>query len=301
MKTQTGGRLTVRQTRGLKLVFDAVLLVLLALMYRKQVVSLEFHEIGGLALIGLFLVHHLVNRKWIGSSTRRFFQKGMPGMVRARYLVDLLLLIAFLAVGVTGVLISKVVFSIRVAGNFQTLHYFAAALAVILTGVHLGLHADYILGKVLRKNAKKAVKVALCIWMAAMLAFGAYSLYATSFLRYLAAPIQTARFAHGEIRPSGDIALDGSTGERPTDLSELPDTASGGNGENPPRQGESMRSGGQDSARERGTPSGGGFLGAALLVAQYGCIVALFGTATYGVLRLTGRKAKQKLPGNVSV
>lgn len=300
MGTQKNGRLTAKQTRILKLIFDAVLLALLVLMYKKQVISMEFHEIGGLALIGLFVVHHLVNARWIGASSRRLFTREMPGLVRARYLIDVLLLIAFLTVGVTGVLISKVVFSIHVAGNFQALHSFSAALAVLLTGVHLGLHVDVLFGKLLRKEAGKAAKAALAVVIAAMVAFGGYSLFTTSFLRYLAAPVQTARFAHGEIRPSGDIALDGSTGERPTDLSKLPDAAPKDSGENPSRQGENARSGGEDSGQDRGAPSGGGFSGVILLAVQYGCIVAFFGAATYGIVRVTGKKAKQKPQDNVS-
>ena len=176
--------LSAKKKRVLKLVLDAVMLVLLVLMYRKQVISLSFHEIGGLALIGLFLIHHLVNAKWIGSVTRKLFRKGTPGVVRARYIVDVLLLLAFLAIGVSGVLISKVVFSFHVQGNFKTLHYFASAVAIILMGVHLGLHADFIFGKLLRKGANKAAKVALCVVLAAMIAFGGYSLFTTSFLRF---------------------------------------------------------------------------------------------------------------------
>lgn len=309
METQKSGRLTAKQTRMLKLVFDATMLVLLVLMYKKQVISLEFHEVGGLALIGLFLIHHLINARWIGASTRRLCAKGTPGLVRARYIVDALLLIAFLAVGVTGVLISKVVFSVHVAGNFQTLHYFSAALAVVLMGVHLGLHADYIFGKLLRKSTGKAAKVVLAVVLTAMIAFGGYSLFTTSFVQYLAAPLQAARFAHGEFQPSGDIALDGSSGDRPTDLSELPDTVSDGSGALLPQGDEGASSGGHGSGggggfgggEGRGGHGEGGSTSAALLIAQYVSIMAFFGAATYGIVRLTGKKAKQKPEGGLPV
>jgi hypothetical protein len=290
--------LNPKTARVLKLVLDAVMLILLVLMYKKQVISMEFHEIGGLALIGLFVVHHLVNAKWIGAVTRRLFSKGTPGLVRARYIVDALLLLAFLAVGVTGVLISKVVFSLHVAGNFKTLHYFASALAILLMGVHLGLHADFLFGKLLKKGANKAAKLALAVVLAALIAFGGYSLTTTSFLRYLAAPLQTASARHGVPVPSGDLALDGSSGERPSDLSELPEF-SGENGAQPP-QGDD---GGSSGASGKGGYGGGeshaegGSTGAALLIAQYVSIIALFGAMTYGVQRLIGRRKPQQ-PGD---
>jgi uncharacterized membrane protein YgcG len=287
--------LNPKTARVLKLVLDAVMLILLVLMYKKQVISLEFHEIGGLALIGLFVVHHLVNAKWIGAVTRRLFAKGTPGLVRARYIVDALLLLAFLAVGVTGVLISKVVFSLHVAGNFKTLHYFASALAILLMGVHLGLHADFLFGKLLKKGAHKAAKLALAVVLAALIAFGGYSLTTTSFLRYLASPLQTASARHVVPVPSGDLALDGSSGERPFDLSELPEF-SAENGAQPP-QGDD---GGSSGASGKGGFGGGerhaegGSTSAALLIAQYVSIIALFGAMTYGVQRLIGRRKRQQ-------
>ena len=311
--------LNPKTARVLKLVLDAVMLILLVLMYKKQVISMEFHEIGGLALIGLFLIHHLVNAKWIGAVTQRLFAKETPGLVRARYIVDALLLLAFLAVGVTGVFISKVVFSLHVAGNFKTLHYFASALAILLMGIHLGLHADYIFGKLFRAGANKLAKIATAVVLAAFVAFGGYSLFSTQFVSYLAAPIQAAQFSRGNFEPSGAPALDGSTGERPTDISELPEFSSdneaqqpqdGDGSMQPPQSGDSSAQppqndangsfgGGQgqrpDEGQGRGEGAGtgqgeGSSTNAALLIAQYVGIIALFGAATYGIVKLTGKK-----------
>ena len=303
MDSQSKPQLTAKHKRLLKLTLDAIMLVLLVLMYKKQVISLAFHEIGGLALIGLFVIHHLVNAKWIGSVTRKLFSKDTPGVVRARYIVDVLLLLAFLAIGVTGILISKVVFSFHIQGNFKTLHYFASALAVILMGVHLGLHADYIFGKALRKGASKAVKVALSVVIAAMIAFGGYSLFATSFVRYLAAPLQSASLSHGDFRPSGDVALDGSSGEQPSDLSELPELSADSSAQPPQGDAAAAESsdsegsvdGASDSAEGRGEGHDeGGSSNAALLIAQYVSIITLFGAVTYGVLKLTGKRKQPK-------
>lgn len=319
MEMQEKKRLTAGQSRALKLVLDAIMLILLVLMYKKQVISMEFHEIGGLVLIGLFVVHHLVNARWIGSATKRLFAKGTPGMVRARYIVDALLLAAFLTVGVTGILINKTLFEIHIAGNAKTLHYFASALAILLMGVHLGLHADYIFGKLFRAGANKLAKIATAVVLAALVAFGGYSLFTTQFVSYLAAPIQAAQFSRGNFEPSGAPALDGSTGERPTDISELPEFSGdneaqqpqGGDGSmQPPQSGDSSAQppqndangsfgGGQgqrpDEGQGRGEGAGtgqgeGSSTNAALLIAQYVGIIALFGAATYGIVKLTGKK-----------
>lgn len=303
METQEKKRLTAGQSRALKLVLDAIMLILLVLMYKKQVISMEFHEIGGLALIGLFVIHHLVNARWIGSATKRLFAKGTPGMVRARYIVDALLLVAFLTIGITGILINKTLFEIHIAGNAQTLHYFASAMAIILMGVHLGLHADYIFGKLFRAGANKLVKMATAVALACLVAFGGYSLFTTQFVRYLTAPIQAAAFSHGTFKPSGAPALDGSSEERPTDISELPEFA--GDDVAQPPQGDANSSFGSDQGqrpsegqgRGEGTGAGqgeGGSASAALLIAQYVSIIALFGAVTVGVVKLAGKRKRPK-------
>jgi hypothetical protein len=300
MEVREKKHLSAGATRALKLTLDAIMLVLLVLMYRKQVISLSFHEIGGLALIGLFVIHNLVNGRWIAATTKKLFCKSTPAMVRARYIVDALLLVAFLTVGITGVLINKTLFSIRVAGNAKTLHYFSAALAVVLMGVHLGLHADYIFGKVFRRGANKVAKAALCVVLAAIVAFGGYSLVTTQFVSFLTAPMRTAQFSHGDFQPSGDIALDGSSGVLPDDLSQMPEAAI--DGAQPPQSGDSATADGQNGIRQFSPPDGaegaregggeGSASSAALLIAQYVSMITLFGAATHGVIKLAGKRKK---------
>jgi len=307
--------MNAKQKRILKLTLDAVMLILLALMYKKQVVSIGFHEIGGLALIGLFIVHLLFNAKWIGAVTRRLFAKTTSAHVRACYIVDALLLIAFLTVGITGILISKVVFSINASGNFKTLHYFASAVAVILMGVHLGLHADYIFGKLLRKGAKKAGRIVLAVVLALVVAFGAYSLFASSFVSYLAAPIQAASLSHSVPSPTGEAELDGNDNdhERPLDLSELPDADSDTSSAQPPQSGETVSGdqdgehpfdgGGRRGAQGNGSGGSGNGNGGAVsavgilsLIAQYVSMIALFAAITYPFTRLFKRRASKSHP-----
>ena len=302
-------RLSANAKRALKLVLDAIMLVLLVLMYRKQVISLQFHEIGGLALIGLFVIHHLVNGRWIAAITRKFFAKSTPGMVRARYIVDVLLLVAFLTVGITGILINKTLFEVHVAGNAKALHYFSAAISVILMGVHLGLHAEYIFGKIFRKGANKIAKVALGIVLSTMIAFGGYSLATTQFVSFLTAPLRTAQFAHGDFQPSGDMMLDGSSAELPSDLSEMPEFPD--DDAQAPQSGDSAAAGEQGGIRQFSPPDGtqgareghgeGGSGNAALLIAQYVSMITLFGVVTYGVIKLTGKRKKAPEEENVIV
>lgn len=58
-----------------KLLLDLALMVLLALMYQKTVISMHFHETGGLVLMGLFFLHKALNWKWIRGVTAGIFRR----------------------------------------------------------------------------------------------------------------------------------------------------------------------------------------------------------------------------------
>ena len=288
------------RARTLRLALDAVMLVLLTLMYQKQVISLSFHEVGGLALIGLLVIHLLVGARKAGATMRGVFAKNTPGLVRARYIVDTLLLLSFITVGISGVLISKVVFQVRISGNYRALHNFASALAVILTGVHLGLHADPLVGRLFRKSVPVAIRAALAVVLACIVGFGGYSLVTSSFASLLTAPLQAAQFSRGDFEPSGAPALDGSSGALPSDISELPEFSQD-NGSLPQSGADGAFGGGRGQGRGDGQNGGEGqeegrgeedSESALLLIAQYTGIISFFAAATYGVLRLAGRKKK---------
>lgn len=209
-----------------KLVLDLILLVLLALMYQKRVISMRFHELGGLVLIGLFLLHKALNWTWIRSVTSGILHRRVK--LNALWLVDALLLLSMTAVLVTGLLISKTLpTALEGAFFLKPLHYFFAALAIVLTGIHLGLHWPLLRGSVwnklpLKGHARTATgAVLLCVVMGA----GAYALATTSILSWFSQPF-FGRMpmadgmhgeAHGELEgrklPEGFERPDGETAD----------------------------------------------------------------------------------------
>jgi hypothetical protein len=197
--------MTIRKNT-LKYLLDAVMLLLLVLMYDKMAVSMAFHEIGGLFLIGLCVIHLLFNGKWIAAVTQRLFSNKTPAKIRLGYCVDALLLVAFTLVGISGVLISKELFSFQGGSAWKTIHYSASAFAILLMGVHLGLHWNMIRAKLMKKNAviKRGARVAGIGALCLVLAFGVYSMAATSFARWLSMPFQTAS---GELPGNGGEGL----------------------------------------------------------------------------------------------
>ncbi len=197
-----------------KIILDVLMILVISLMYSKQALGIAFHEIGGLILIGVFFIHKGLNFEWIRRVTVKFAKA--DGKTRVMWIVDALMLVAFLAVGLSGILISKVAFpGLTVQGGpWKTIHYSCAALSLILVGVHLGLHFNYLKGIFSRWiKLPRVVAVALTV---VLMAYGAYGVATTSFARWLAMPFSTSQqggeggrggqFPGAESQSSGETA-----------------------------------------------------------------------------------------------
>ena len=171
----------MRKINRVKLALDIVLLVLLLLMYRKDVLGLSFHEIGGIALCGLFIIHKLLNIKWVLAISGKLFSKNVSRRLKLNWLIDFLQLVSFSYILISGILISKVVFpsSVRGASLIKTGHYAASALALLLVGVHIGLHFGWISKRTpVRRLPKWLRRTAAAVMSVAILAFGVYQMSA---------------------------------------------------------------------------------------------------------------------------
>ncbi|WP_176772794.1 DUF4405 domain-containing protein [Sporomusa acidovorans] len=105
------------------------------------------HEIGGVVLALLFILHNMLNWRWYG-----YFFKGKQSLRRILMnLTNLLLVVAMVTVFVTGVLISVTVFAplgIRSSSLFMhELHQGSAYASFILAAVHLGFHWEMLVAK----------------------------------------------------------------------------------------------------------------------------------------------------------
>ena len=178
-----------------KILLDACMLSLLVLMYQKRVISMHFHEVGGLILFGVFLFHNGLNWKWVKAVSSKIFQRGLPPRSRVSWLVNVLLFISMAATVITGLLISKTLpTAIQGAYLVKPWHYFAAASALILAGIHLGLHWKYLRSVLLSKLPlpQRAGKILGSALLAVVLVFGAYSLTVSHFSTWLSSPFQSS-------------------------------------------------------------------------------------------------------------
>lgn len=179
--------------RLFKMILDIIMLVLLVLMFKKNVISMSFHEVGGLALIGLFVIHNLVNWKWIKAVFSKLFHGGINARTSIFAIINSLLAIDFILIGVSGVLMVH-----GAAGSWKTVHYFCAALSIILMGIHIGLHWGLIKNVLGRHGYNKGAKAVGSAVLIAALAYGIYGTASTSFVHWLTMPFSVSAYGAGE-------------------------------------------------------------------------------------------------------
>ena len=180
-----------------KISLDLIMAILLLMLYQKRTISMSFHEITGLALFGLFLLHVLLNWRWVKGVTGKLFQKTTDFKLRIGWIVNMLLFVSMTGIIVTGLMIAKTLpFHLGWWFGAQMWHYFLAAVSIILMGIHLGLHWSFIKGVSSRISflTKKPALIACRIILIFSLAWGGYSLLTGSFAHWIIMPFTVSSF-----------------------------------------------------------------------------------------------------------
>lgn len=126
------------------LVLDIFVFIFFLVANNPRLTGNNLHEWVSLALGAALLVHLLVHWRWVANVVPNFFRK-LARTSRLNFVVDLLLLVAFITVSLSGVLISEAVapalgLAVTRGGVWKVLHSRSADLAFILMAVHFALH-----------------------------------------------------------------------------------------------------------------------------------------------------------------
>ena len=131
-----------------KMMIDLIMTVMLLCQMGYMLVGETLHEWVGTAMFLLFIVHHILNRRWYG------------GLQRGRYtpyrimqiLINILLLVSMAALMVSGIVMSRVVFAfLPLQGGMalaRVVHMLASYWGFILMSVHLGMHWGMVMGMI---------------------------------------------------------------------------------------------------------------------------------------------------------
>ena len=132
----------------IKLLIDVVLCCIWVSLMTYNFTGAFMHEVLGIGILILLILHIGLNHKWICKVTATFFDDGF-NLNKARYICDLVLLILSIFTGISGVIISKELFpffSIGSYGVLSSLHNIAAYGSLIVIGIHVGFHIKMIIG-----------------------------------------------------------------------------------------------------------------------------------------------------------
>lgn len=169
---------------SLRFYLDVVLFIFISTLFKRHIISADYHVWGGLVFFGLILWHVWLNRKWLTGFIQR--QKHWQDWV------NLLFLLVWLAMIITGMLVAKQ-FGLELH-FLKPWHKFLGALSLLLVAMHIGFHWQYLKENILRRCPclKKVPQVITTILLVGTLCLGGYGYVDSGFGKWLSAPFTAA-------------------------------------------------------------------------------------------------------------
>lgn len=170
-----------------KIIVDLGMTILLMLLMAFELIGRTAHEWIGAGMFVLFIVHHILNRKWSGN----LFHGKYSSYRSLQTVSAALVFLTMLGSMVSAVLISREVFAfLPISGGRsfgRTLHMLCAYWGFLFLSFHLGIHWNMILGMAGKLCGKPSTLRARLIRTAGALiaAYGVYALFRRGIPSYL--------------------------------------------------------------------------------------------------------------------
>ena len=163
--------------KKLRMTIDIAMTVVLIGLMAYSLIGELMHEILGTAMIFLFVVHHILNRRWFGA-----LLKGKYRIFRIfQTVLVFLMIVSVLASAVSGIVLSQHLYKFlnisKGASIARSVHMVCAYLNYILMSLHLGLHFNVMLSAMSKSKERKN---GTGVWFLRVVAIGisAYGAYA---------------------------------------------------------------------------------------------------------------------------
>lgn len=169
----------------LRLVTDLSMVIVLLLLMSYSLLGETAHEWIGIVMFLLFILHHGINSSWI-----RNLRGGKYTVSRlVRTVIDMLILFTMLGSMLSGIVISRHIFSFLPFGpeageTGRAVHMFFAFWGFILMSLHGGMHLKMIAGMIHKDRGKTEGRMfSLCALLAVV--YGACAFYRRQIISYL--------------------------------------------------------------------------------------------------------------------
>ena len=150
--------------KRIRLSLDIAMTIILPMLMAYSLIGEVFHEVIGTLMFVLFIIHHVLNRKWYpslfkGKSTaRRIFQT----------CIDTLLFVVMLMEPVSGILMSKHLYTFiqvpGIASKVREIHLVVAYWGFVLMCFHAGMHLIPFMNRITARNKSVSVIIHL-VWL----------------------------------------------------------------------------------------------------------------------------------------
>ncbi len=180
-----------------KRILDMFMTVALPCLMAYELIGEATHEILGLCMVTLFILHHVMNWSW----HKHLFKGRYTAYRTALTVLDCLMIIVFITQAVSGIMMAKHVFPdlphVGRRSFARVLHLLGAYWGFLLICLHAGMHMTGLWRK-WQKNGRKAVKIAVAALLAPISAYGVYAFIQRGFPTYLLLKEQFVFFDYDE-------------------------------------------------------------------------------------------------------
>ena len=189
-----------------KIILDVCLTLLLGCQMAYSLISEVSHEITGICMVALLVLHHILN----GGFHRHLF-KGRYSPYRVTLTaIDAAMLVIFLTQGISGLMMAKHIrlFNVTGANWVRQSHLAGAYWGFVLCGIHAGLHMTGLFRK-WQKIERRGLKVCVALIVIASAGYGAAAFVQRGFPEYMMLRQQFVFFDYSEPLPAffGDYAF----------------------------------------------------------------------------------------------
>ena len=124
----------------IKKIIDVIMILMFIFELLHLLINGNIHEIVGLLLIVLIVIHNIINIHWyINIFKGKYNKRRFISLV-----IIVLLIIDFIVIGLSGISMSNIFTNIRIFSNdsVKNIHYYGTIIALVLVMIHIILHGS---------------------------------------------------------------------------------------------------------------------------------------------------------------
>ena len=184
--------------KHIRLMVDVAMTVLLPMLMAYSLIGETLHEVIGSVIFALFIIHHVLNRKWYGAlfkgkyNARRIFQTAL----------DMFLLVFMLLQPISGILMSKHLYTflptLPISAQARSIHMMLAYWGFCLMCIHAGTHLASPMKMLFMKGKKIFAAVYVVVFCVS--AYGCTVYIKRGFPGYMSGRTMFAFFDYSEPR-----------------------------------------------------------------------------------------------------